>query len=77
MRPELVRRKLNCEMPFLVSLSGEDNSVKSCLALWPEDRSTAGPVTVPLSTFTGCSAIPALSAVEKEVGRRWAGLSLS
>ena len=36
MRPELVRRKLSCEMPFLVSLSAEDSSVKSCLMFWPE-----------------------------------------
>ena len=35
-RPKLVRRKLNCEMPFLVSLTAEDSSVKSCLMLWPE-----------------------------------------
>lgn len=31
-----MRRKLSCEMPFLVSLSAEDSSVKSCLMFWPE-----------------------------------------
>lgn len=46
MRPELVRRKLNCEMPFLVSLSGEDNSVKSCLVLWPEDLLPFAPLNL-------------------------------